>query len=156
MNLTKAESNLNAKITEEKKARVDADKVNADKLTDITSRVANAESTITNFQSTKANKSEVASLAQSSLQAVWKADAKSAVDSLSIGARNLLIDSTYNQHINYNTKMSSITRTVYRGNMLIRLGMLGGAGVAGIVQAPAAQVSNIRQGQEYTLSLNVQ
>ncbi|HDL3235275.1 TPA: phage tail protein, partial [Mannheimia haemolytica] len=49
MNLTKAESNLNAKITEEKKARVDADKVNADKLTDITSRVANAESTITNF-----------------------------------------------------------------------------------------------------------
>ncbi|HDL5829584.1 TPA: phage tail protein, partial [Mannheimia haemolytica] len=88
MNLTKAESNLNAKITEEKKARVDADKVNADKLTDITSRVANAESTITNFQSTKANKSEVASLAQSSLQAVWKADAKSAVDSLSIGARN--------------------------------------------------------------------
>ncbi|HDV6344888.1 TPA: phage tail protein, partial [Mannheimia haemolytica] len=68
MNLTKAESNLNAKITEEKKARVDADKVNADKLTDITSRVANAESTITNFQSTKANKSEVASLAQSSLQ----------------------------------------------------------------------------------------
>ncbi|MDW0479429.1 hypothetical protein P2F09_04910 [Mannheimia haemolytica] len=43
-----------------------------------------------------------------------------------------------------------------RGNMLIRLGMLGGAGVAGIVQAPAAQVSNIRQGQEYTLSLNVQ
>ncbi|HDL5613426.1 TPA: phage tail protein, partial [Mannheimia haemolytica] len=74
MNLTKAESNLNAKITEEKKARVDADKVNADKvnadkLTDITSRVANAESTITNFQSTKANKSEVASLAQSSLQA---------------------------------------------------------------------------------------
>ncbi|HDZ3616096.1 TPA: phage tail protein [Mannheimia haemolytica] len=156
MNLTKAESNLNAKITEEKKARVDADKVNADKLTDITSRVANAESTITNFQSTKANKSEVASLAQSSLQAVWKADAKSAVDSLSIGARNLLIDSTYNQHINYNTKMSSITRTVYRGNMLIRLGMLGGAGVAGIVQASAAQVSNIRQGQEYTLSLNVQ
>ncbi|GAB1658848.1 hypothetical protein Mh1955_19840 [Mannheimia haemolytica] len=156
VNLTKAESNLNAKITEEKKARVNADKVNADKLTDITSRVANAESTITNFQSTKANKSEVASLAQSSLQAVWKADAKSAVDSLSIGARNLLIDSTYNQHINYNTKMSSITRRVYRGNMLIRLGMLGGAGVAGIVQAPAAQVSNIRQGQEYTLSLNVQ
>ncbi|HDL4109552.1 TPA: DUF1983 domain-containing protein [Mannheimia haemolytica] len=156
VNLTKAETNFNAKITEEKKARVDADKVNADKLTDITSRVANAESTITNFQSTKANKSEVASIAQSSLQSIWKADAKSAVDSLSIGARNLLIDSTYNQHINYNTKMSSITRTVYRGNMLIRLGMLGGAGVAGIVQAPAAQVSNIRQGQEYTLSLNVQ
>ncbi|HDZ3545240.1 TPA: DUF1983 domain-containing protein, partial [Mannheimia haemolytica] len=101
-------------------------------------------------------KTEVASIAQSSLQSIWKADAKSAVDSLSIGARNLLIDSTYNQHINYNTKMSSITRTVYRGNMLIRLGMLGGAGVAGIVQAPAAQVSNIRQGQEYTLSLNVQ
>ncbi|MDW0642974.1 phage tail protein, partial [Mannheimia haemolytica] len=48
------------------------------------------------------------------------------------------------------------TRNAWRGNMLIRLGMLGGAGVAGIVQAPAAQVSNIRQGQEYTLSLNVQ
>ncbi|MDW0883205.1 phage tail protein [Mannheimia haemolytica] len=59
VNLTKAETNFNAKITEEKKARVDADKANAERLTDITSRVANAESTITNFQSTKANKSEV-------------------------------------------------------------------------------------------------
>ncbi|AGI35732.1 phage tail protein [Mannheimia haemolytica USDA-ARS-USMARC-185] len=156
VNLTKAESNLNAKITEEKKARVDADKVNADKLTDITSRVANAESSITGIQSTKASKTEVASLAQNSLQAIWKADAKSAVDALSIGARNLLIDSTYIQYLNYNPNMATITSGTYKGSRLLRLGMLGGTGVAGVVQAQATQVSNIRQGQEYTLSLNVQ
>ncbi|HDL1262142.1 TPA: phage tail protein, partial [Mannheimia haemolytica] len=156
MNLTKAETNFNAKITEEKKARVDADKVNADKLTDITSRVANAESSITGIQSTKASKTEVASLAQNSLQAIWKADAKSAVDALSIGARNLLIDSTYIQYLNYNPNMATITSGTYKGSRLLRLGMLGGTGVAGVVQAQATQVSNIRQGQEYTLSLNVQ
>ncbi|AJA73002.1 host specificity protein J [Mannheimia phage vB_MhS_587AP2] len=101
VNLTKAETNFNAKITEEKKARVDADKANAERLTDITSRVANAESTITNFQSTKANKSEVASLAQSSLQAVWKADTQSAIGELAVGGRNLLLKSNATNLINF-------------------------------------------------------
>ncbi|MDW0737080.1 phage tail protein, partial [Mannheimia haemolytica] len=101
VNLTKAETNFNAKITEEKKARVDADKANAERLTDITSRVANAESNITNFQSTKANKSEVASLAQSSLQAVWKADTQSAIGELAVGGRNLLLKSNATNLINF-------------------------------------------------------
>ncbi|WP_240514867.1 TipJ family phage tail tip protein [Mannheimia haemolytica] len=147
-----AESNL----TRTERAVTELNQTTVTTLRDLTARTKTTEGSLSRLETAKANKTEVASIAQSSLQSIWKADAKSAVDSLSIGARNLLIDSTYNQHINYNTKMSSITRTVYRGNMLIRLGMLGGAGVAGIVQAPAAQVSNIRQGQEYTLSLNVQ
>ncbi|MDW0644512.1 phage tail protein, partial [Mannheimia haemolytica] len=143
-----AESNL----TRTERAVTELNQTTVTTLRDLTARTKTTEGSLSRLETAKANKTEVASIAQSSLQSIWKADAKSAVDSLSIGARNLLIDSTYNQHINYNTKMSSITRTVYRGNMLIRLGMLGGAGVAGIVQAPAAQVSNIRQGQEYTLS----
>lgn len=125
-------------------------------LNTLNSKMSSAESNITTIQSTKANKSEVASLAQSSLQSIWRADAKSAVDSLSIGARNLLIDSSYIKYANYNPDMAVITSSSYQGRRLLRLGMLGGTGVAGIVQAQATQVSNIRQGQEYTLSLNVQ
>ncbi|MDE8035861.1 hypothetical protein OQ257_11980, partial [Actinobacillus equuli subsp. equuli] len=72
-NLTKAQTDLNAKITQEQTARADADKANADRITSVTSRVASAESSISNIQSTKASKTEVASLAQQSLQAVWQA-----------------------------------------------------------------------------------
>ncbi|ACE61156.1 TipJ family phage tail tip protein [Actinobacillus pleuropneumoniae] len=89
-NLTKAQTDLNAKITQEQTARADADKANADRITSVTSRVASAESSISNIQSTKASKTEVASLAQQSLQAVWQADAQAKVDAISVGGRNLL------------------------------------------------------------------
>ena len=48
---------------------------------------------INEIKSTKANKNEVASLAQSSLQAIWKNDAKAELDKLSIGGRNLIRNS---------------------------------------------------------------
>lgn len=147
-----AESNITRNTT----AITTLNQSTATQLNTLNSKMSSAESNIATIQSTKANKSEVASLAQSSLQAVWKADAKFAVDSLSIGARNLLIDSSYIKYANYNPDMAVITSSSYQGRRLLRLGMLGGTGVAGIVQAQATQVSNIRQGQEYTLSLNVQ
>ncbi|MEG9530911.1 phage tail protein, partial [Mannheimia indoligenes] len=147
-----AESNITRNTT----AITTLNQSTATQLNTLNSKMSNAEGAITAIQSTKANKNEVASLAQSSLQSIWKADVKSAVDSLSIGARNLLIDSTYVKHINYNPDMAVITSSTYQGRRLLRLGMRGGTGVAGIVQAQATQISNIRQGQEYTLSLNVQ
>lgn len=90
-NLTKAQTDLNAKITQEQSARADADKANADRITSVTSRVASAESSISSIQSTKASKTEVASLAKQSLQAVWQADAQAKVDAISVGGRNLLL-----------------------------------------------------------------
>ncbi|EER47778.1 phage tail protein/putative Fels-1 prophage host specificity protein [Actinobacillus minor NM305] len=147
-----AESNITRNTT----AITTLNQSTATQLNTLNSKMSSAESNIATIQSTKANKSEVASLVQSSLQAVWKADAKSAVDSLSIGARNLLIDSSYIKYDNYNPDMAVIKSGSYQGRRLLRLSMLGGTGVAGIVQAQATQVSNIRQGQEYTLSLNVQ
>lgn len=95
-NLTKAQTDLNAKITQEQTARANADKANADRITSVTSRVASAESSISNIQSTKASKTEVASLAQQSLQSVWQADAQAKVDALKIGGRNLLRNSNAN------------------------------------------------------------
>ncbi|WP_427838896.1 TipJ family phage tail tip protein [Actinobacillus pleuropneumoniae] len=95
-NLTKAQTDLNAKITQEQTARANADKANADRITSVTSRVASAESSISNIQSTKASKTEVASLAQQSLQSVWQADAQTKVDALKIGGRNLLLNSNTN------------------------------------------------------------
>ncbi|QSZ38526.1 tail protein [Actinobacillus pleuropneumoniae] len=92
-NLTKAQTDLNAKITQEQTARANADKAEAQARNALTSRVASAESSISNIQSTKASKTEVASLAQQSLQAVWQADAQTKVDALKIGGRNLILNS---------------------------------------------------------------
>ena len=92
--LTAKADNALSGITAEQKARADGDKANADKITALTSRVGSAEANLSNIQSTKANKTEVASIAQTALQAVWKADAKTAIDSLKIGGRNLLRNSS--------------------------------------------------------------
>ena len=56
-------------------------------------KVKTAESAINEIKSTKASKNEVASLAQSSLQAIWKNDAKAELDKLQVGGRNLIRDS---------------------------------------------------------------
>ncbi|WP_165772761.1 TipJ family phage tail tip protein [Caviibacterium pharyngocola] len=87
-NLNKA----NSQIAEEKSARVSGDKANSDKITALTSRVSNAEAGITNIQSTKANKTEVASLARTTLQSEWRRDAKAEVDNIQVGGRNLLLN----------------------------------------------------------------
>lgn len=56
-------------------------------------KVNSAESAINEIKSTKASKNEVASLAKSSLQAIWKSDAKAELDKLQVGGRNLIRDS---------------------------------------------------------------
>ena len=75
-------------IVAEQKARADGDKANTEKITAVTARVGSAESTLTNLQSTKASKTEVAAIAQSALQSTWQADAKSAVDSVAVTLTN--------------------------------------------------------------------
>ena len=80
----------------EKTARANADKAESQAREALTARMGTAESNISAIQSTKASKTEVASLAQSSLQAVWKADAQSAVDGVKVGGRNLLRNSNSN------------------------------------------------------------
>lgn len=56
-------------------------------------KVDSAKSAINEIKSTKASKNEVASLAQSSLQAIWKNDAKAELNKLQVGGRNLIRDS---------------------------------------------------------------
>lgn len=91
-NLNKA----NSQIAEEKSARISGDKANSDEITALTSRVSNAEAGITNIQSTKANKTEVASLARTTLQSEWRNDVKTEVDNIKVGGRNLLRNSNSN------------------------------------------------------------
>ena len=55
--------------------------------------IAETGRAINEIKSTKANKNEVVSLAQSSLQAIWKNDAKAEFNKLSIGGRNLIRNS---------------------------------------------------------------
>ncbi|WP_435051312.1 phage tail tip fiber protein [Actinobacillus suis] len=119
-NLTKAQTDLNAKITQEQTARADADKANADRITSVTSRVASAESSISNIQSTKASKTEVASLAQQSLQAVWKADTQSAISNIKVGGRNLLRDSAVLKNsTNYLLARYNITSPLSKGDPFV-------------------------------------
>ncbi|HHW7546323.1 TPA: phage tail protein [Mannheimia haemolytica] len=127
VNLTKAQTDLNAKITQEQSARADADKANADRITSVTSRVANAESSISNIQSTKASKTEVASLAQQSLQAVWQADAQAKVDALKVGGRNLIKNSNVRYESNrYSTRYELSTAPQVGDDFVVTLwGNLG-------------------------------
>lgn len=126
-NLTKAQTDLNAKITQEQTARADADKANADRITSVTSRVASAESSISNIQSTKASKTEVASLAQQSLQSVWQADAKAELDKIKVGGRNLLKNSNARyESNNYSTRYELSTAPQVGDEIVVTLwGSLG-------------------------------
>lgn len=89
----------NALIGEITSAKSTADTANSvaqqakSETTSLSVKVNNAESAINEIKSTKASKNEVASLAQSSLQAVWKNDAKAEFNKLSIGGRNLIRNS---------------------------------------------------------------
>lgn len=69
-------------------------KVNKNQLDNaLIGEIAETGRAINEIKSTKANKNEVVSLAQSSLQAIWKNDAKAEFDKLSIGGRNLIRNS---------------------------------------------------------------
>jgi len=118
----KAENALSG-ITTEQQARADGDKANADKITVITARVGSAESSIANIQSTKASKTEVSSIAQQSLQSVWKADAQNAVDSLNIGGRNFLRNSSLSQNLDKWQNWGTCERTfeTINGRSFLRL-----------------------------------
>lgn len=53
-------------------------------------RVGNNETSINTINQTKANKDEVASIAQTALQSTWQNDAQAKVDAMQIGGTNLL------------------------------------------------------------------
>lgn len=82
----------NGQIIEERTARTNNDKANTDKMITLTARVNNVESGISNLQSTKASKTEVATLARSTLQSEWRRDTQSAIETISVGGRNFLQD----------------------------------------------------------------
>ena len=157
-NLTNAQTDLNSKITQEQTTRANADEANAAKITAITSRVSSAESSISNIQSTKASKSEVVSLAQTALRSVWQSDAKSAVDRLQVGGRNVLIDSEYkNKSVFGNPSSINVVQSVFANRTLTTVRFQSQTdGVVGLTQSATSRKSRVVAGKTYTLSLNVQ
>ncbi|HHF5451418.1 TPA: DUF1983 domain-containing protein, partial [Haemophilus influenzae] len=157
-NLTNAQTDLNSKITQEQTARANADEANAAKITAITSRVSSAESSISNIQSNKASKSEVVSLTQTALRSVWQSDAKSAVDRLQVGGRNVLIDSEYkNKSVFGNASNVNIVRSVFANRTLTTIKFTSQTnGIAGVMQSATSRRSRVVEGKIYTLSLNIQ
>ena len=73
-NLTKAQTDLNAKITQEQTARADGDKALSTRLDTLNATVGKNTASISAIQSAKADKTEVASLARTTLQSEWQAD----------------------------------------------------------------------------------
>ncbi|WP_077543104.1 TipJ family phage tail tip protein, partial [Rodentibacter genomosp. 1] len=108
--LNNAKSDLAAKITAEQMARTQGDNATASSLATLTGRIGNAESHITDIQSTKAGKTEVVALAQTGLQSIWRADAKAEADKIQVGGRNLLFDSIYRSATKWDRRTSLIQR----------------------------------------------
>ncbi|WP_242510554.1 phage tail protein [Avibacterium paragallinarum] len=84
---------VSADLTNYKSTQASVDNAQAQQLSNLTSRISNAESGISNIQSTKANKTEVASLARTTLQSEWRRDAKAEVDNIKVGGRNYILSS---------------------------------------------------------------
>lgn len=70
---------------------------NATNIEALRSRVGNNESSINNINQTKADKNEVASIAQQALQSVWRADSQAQINSIKLGGRNLVLKSFANR-----------------------------------------------------------
>lgn len=153
----KAESALSG-LEAEKTARANGDKAEAKARETLTARIGGAESSISNIQSTKAGKNEVASLAQSALRSVWQSDAQSAVDRLQVGGRNVLIDSEYkNKSVFGNPSSINVVQSVFANRTLTTVRFQSQTdGVVGLTQSVTSRKSRVVAGKTYTLSLNVQ
>ncbi|HDL1233950.1 TPA: DUF1983 domain-containing protein [Mannheimia haemolytica] len=102
-------SAVSADLTSYKQTQASADLAQSQQITGLTTRMAGAEGNITEIKSTKANKNEVAGLAQNSLQAIWKADVQSAVNGFKVGGRNYLKGSRVDEGFWFYTKSGSST-----------------------------------------------
>nr|WP_322783549.1 phage tail protein [Acinetobacter colistiniresistens] len=103
-------------------AEITEGKVNANtaELKGINSRVGNNEANINSINQTKANKDEVASIAQQALQSTWQADTQAKVDAMVIGARNLILDSYVGEKANsgYPFFSRKLTQTLKEGEIV--------------------------------------
>lgn len=67
-------------LTEYKSAQATKEQAQAQKVDDLTTRLGAAEGNISNIQSTKASKTEVASIARTALRSEWQSDAQTKAD----------------------------------------------------------------------------
>ncbi|PNK59909.1 phage tail protein [Psychrobacter sp. FDAARGOS_221] len=116
--LTAKQGNLTSGLEVERTARIAGDNAEAEARQTLVSRVGSAESSINTLQSTKASKTEVASLARSGLQSEWRDD----IDAIEIGGRNLLRNSEFNQGLNFWYKQSTGSSLEKDGTMRLTKG----------------------------------
>ncbi len=79
--ITRLNESTEAKLEAYKSAQATKDQSQTDLLNSVVSRIGNAEGKITNIETTKANKTEVASLARTTLKAEWDKAASDAARS---------------------------------------------------------------------------
>ncbi|MGP5406108.1 TipJ family phage tail tip protein [Psychrobacter celer] len=115
------------------------------------SRIGDAESKITTLQSTKASKTEVSSLARTTLQSEWKNYADDKVDGLEIGGRNVLRNSDWSKgYTKWHT--TSVIEFDHREGFALRANNNDGQKAFGISTPLSEYKTSFVEGQVYTLS----
>ncbi|WP_373766400.1 phage tail protein [Glaesserella sp.] len=119
----------------------------------LTARMGTAEGTLETIQTTKANKDEVASIAQTALQSTWKADAQQTVDALKIGGRNLLLDSEFKSFLLWGgTNYTNASASEYNGRRVIRIENKEVAKAAGVSAMAKNRKTTFVKDKKYVLS----
>lgn len=119
----------------------------------LATRMGTAEGTLETIQTTKANKDEVASIAQTALQSTWKADAQQTVDALKIGGRNLLLDSEFKSFELWGgTNYTNASTSKYNGRRVIRIENKEVAKAAGVSAMAKNRKTTFVKDKKYVLS----
>lgn len=119
------------------------------------SRIGDAESKITTLQSTKASKTEVSSLARTTLQSEWKDYANDKVDNLEIGGKNLLPNSDFSKGFaKWNFKNTFVSQSETYGLGLYTSVKNKGdtTNTFGVFSDTAYRTAQIHKDETYTLS----
>lgn len=141
---------VSADLVSYRQTQAETDSAQATQLNALATRMMGAESNITNLQSTKVGKNEVVALAQTSLQSIWRADAKAEVDKIQVGGRNLLQQSEFEKYSRWgNATITFSTEHPRRRIKIISTKELSQAGINTI--APFRKTP-ILLGETYTLS----
>lgn len=113
---TKAESSYVDQVKVTAESANSTANTNAIAIQGLKSTVDGNASSINTINQTKANKDEVASIAQQALQSVWKSDSQNQIDAIKIGGRNLVRNSLVNEsRTGYPFFSGALTQTINEG-----------------------------------------
>lgn len=151
----KVTDKITADFDDYKKAKATEDTAMTLRVQNAESQVGANKSSIENLQTTRATKTEVATLARTSLKAEWE----SYTDNVKVGGVNVLNASTYADGVLWSTYAGSVVKvtSTFRGATLTTVKVSANVtGQVGTHMRVEDRTSVFAQGQQYTLSFYAQ